>query len=182
MSPIACAVLNALSGNQTWPACCSSADSRPLSCGIRGDGPKLVRVSTATVPMGKPPSRARPVTTDRPQSVITSMNDPRSKNRASISRGSCGAEVGVNPPGSVDGVELVGAGTERKRRAPAHASASQRKMLETPRTSSDTTRCDTPLAPITRGPPICALDVYTSRPSTLFSADAPVRIRGASWC
>ena len=55
-------------------------------------------------------------------------------------------------------------------------------MFDTPRTSSETTTCDTPLAPITLGPPICALLVYTSRPNTLLSADAPVRMRGASVC
>ena len=183
MSPIACAVLNALSGNQTWPACCSSAICAPSKAGSAGT---IFRAS-ASPPRdgadGEPAQPARPVTTDRPQSVITSMNDPRSKKRRSISRGSCGAEVGREPS---MGRWMVSnwspaPGTEQ-RRAPALGNVARANAgcCETPRTSSDTTRCDTPLAPITRGPPICALDVYTSRPSTLFSAEAPVKIKGAS--
>mmetsp|Transcript_14907 Transcript_14907/g.36608 ORF Transcript_14907/g.36608 Transcript_14907/m.36608 type:complete len:258 (+) Transcript_14907:1037-1810(+) len=180
MSLMACAVLKAESGNHTWPACISSVICAPSNAGSAGTVFSDVRVSTATAPMGSPPRRARPVTTLRPQSVITSMNDPRSKKWFSRSRGSYGVDVGVKPMERW----MVSARVLKGRGAPRLAGTydSQRRMDATPRTSSDTMRCDTPLDPITREPPICALDVYTSRPRTLLSADAPVRISGASTC
>mmetsp|Transcript_13554 Transcript_13554/g.50741 ORF Transcript_13554/g.50741 Transcript_13554/m.50741 type:complete len:260 (-) Transcript_13554:5713-6492(-) len=188
ISPIACAVLNALSGNHTCPGCCSSACCAPSNAGSAGTVFVDVRVSTATAPIGNPPRRARPVTTDVPQSVMVSMNDSWSKNLLSISLGSCGALVGVNPIGrcTVSNPQS-GPGNrfrEKGSAAPVRLGTkeSHRRTARTPLTSSWTTRCDTPFAPITRGPPICALLVYTSRPNTLFSADAPVKISGASWC
>mmetsp|Transcript_36878 Transcript_36878/g.91108 ORF Transcript_36878/g.91108 Transcript_36878/m.91108 type:complete len:476 (+) Transcript_36878:152-1579(+) len=185
MSPMACAVLNAESGNHTCPAWVSSAICAPSNAGSAGTVFSEVRVSTATAPMGRPPRRARPVTTLRPQSFITSMNEPRSKKCSSISRGSCGRLGGVKPMGRwmVSGMASR-AGEENGRGPPRLAGMydSQRRMELTPRTSSGTMRWLTPLAPITRGPPICALDVYTSRPSTLLRAEAPVRMSGASAC
>mmetsp|Transcript_13101 Transcript_13101/g.27698 ORF Transcript_13101/g.27698 Transcript_13101/m.27698 type:complete len:209 (+) Transcript_13101:1076-1702(+) len=109
-SLIACAVLYAESGYQTWPACgriISRDASFPGSAGMRCS---TRRVSTAITPIGMPPRRARPTTTDLPQPARYSLKVLRSKKPetqvpsgarvpASMWRGSYGALVGWKSTG-----------------------------------------------------------------------------------
>ena len=52
----------------------------------------------------------------------------------------------------------------------------QCKILLTPLMSFFSTLCETPLLNMIWTPPSCVLDVYTSRPSNLFKAEAPVKM------
>mmetsp|Transcript_3306 Transcript_3306/g.8560 ORF Transcript_3306/g.8560 Transcript_3306/m.8560 type:complete len:220 (+) Transcript_3306:837-1496(+) len=79
-SLMACAVLYALLGNHTHPACCTTDSDAPTSAGSAGLIASAVRFSVATTPMGIPPKRARPTTTVLAHPARASVNDPRSKN------------------------------------------------------------------------------------------------------
>mmetsp|Transcript_12096 Transcript_12096/g.51970 ORF Transcript_12096/g.51970 Transcript_12096/m.51970 type:complete len:341 (+) Transcript_12096:260-1282(+) len=106
-SRIAVAVLCALSGNHTWPACAKTVSRDSGLAGSAGMRCSIRRVSTAITPMGTPPKRARPHTTDLPQSASVSVHEPLSKNPdvhspsapstpAIMCRGSYGVLVGLN--------------------------------------------------------------------------------------
>mmetsp|Transcript_6409 Transcript_6409/g.27247 ORF Transcript_6409/g.27247 Transcript_6409/m.27247 type:complete len:212 (+) Transcript_6409:1047-1682(+) len=79
ISRIAWAVLCEESGNQTWPACCSTRSCVSGEAGSAGVVFSTVRASTAMMPKGIPPSRARPVTTVFAHPETVSIHDPLSK-------------------------------------------------------------------------------------------------------
>eukprot|EP00160_Parvularia_atlantis_P017284 Unigene5881_Nuclearia_a/m.17975 Unigene5881_Nuclearia_a/g.17975 ORF Unigene5881_Nuclearia_a/g.17975 Unigene5881_Nuclearia_a/m.17975 type:complete len:301 (+) Unigene5881_Nuclearia_a:796-1698(+) len=187
-SLIACAVLNAESGNQTCPACCSTCCCDSALAGSAGITASIVRVSTAITPIGTPPSRARPVTTVLAHPPSVSTNESRSNrpltHRPPFSsswpairhRGSYGSLCGNHPTSRSTGstAGTIGSGMPRSR----GMKASHSRIALTPWKSSLAVRCDTPLLYMICVPPSCRLDVYTSRPRTLLSAPAPVRMIG----
>mmetsp|Transcript_128291 Transcript_128291/g.357090 ORF Transcript_128291/g.357090 Transcript_128291/m.357090 type:complete len:463 (-) Transcript_128291:740-2128(-) len=91
----AVAVLKALSGNHTCPACGSTTSRLCGFAGSAGTRRSTFRVSTAMTPMGMPPSFARPTTTLLPQPPKYSRKLPSSKNP--VSR----APSGVTVPASM---------------------------------------------------------------------------------
>mmetsp|Transcript_33163 Transcript_33163/g.74911 ORF Transcript_33163/g.74911 Transcript_33163/m.74911 type:complete len:223 (+) Transcript_33163:758-1426(+) len=76
---IAWAVLYALSGYHTCPAWGCRASREAGLAGSAGMRCSTSRVSTEMTPMGMPPRRARPTTTDLPQSGRYSVKEPLSK-------------------------------------------------------------------------------------------------------
>ena len=78
-SSMAWAVLYDESGNHTWPACASTTSRDSGLAGSAGMRRSDRRVSTAMTPMGWPPRRARPVTTDLPQPARVSTHESLSK-------------------------------------------------------------------------------------------------------
>ena len=190
-STIACAVLYAEFGYHTCPA---SRMRCSVECGFAGSAGTTrssVRVSTAITPNGMPPRRARPTTTDVAHPASVSWNESRSKRPgtytpsttapAIIARGSYGVDVGVKATSRSTGSTGGRIRGGRPRRSGTYAS--HRRYSRIACRSSCTTRCDTPFACMMPGPPSCRFDVYTSRPSSLFSALYPVRIIGdeATW-
>mmetsp|Transcript_40106 Transcript_40106/g.95123 ORF Transcript_40106/g.95123 Transcript_40106/m.95123 type:complete len:289 (+) Transcript_40106:818-1684(+) len=187
-SAIACAVLNAESGNHTWPACCSTVSRESGLAGSAGRMRSERRVSTAMTPIGMPPRRARPTTTDLPHPARYSLKVPLSKKPdchlspsitpASMCRGSYGALVGTKSmsremesvTGRIGGAEDASFGTND----------SQSSMALTPSWSLGTCWCETPFGIITCGPPSWSWEVYTSFPRSLLSAEYPVRMSGPS--
>ena len=63
----------------TCPACWMICCCESSNAGSGGKVFSTIRVSTATTPIGRPPRRARPVTTVRPQWARDSMKEPESK-------------------------------------------------------------------------------------------------------
>mmetsp|Transcript_25305 Transcript_25305/g.75302 ORF Transcript_25305/g.75302 Transcript_25305/m.75302 type:complete len:212 (+) Transcript_25305:1295-1930(+) len=186
-SRMAVAVLWALSGNQTWPACGSTTSWLSGLAGSAGTRRSTLRVSTAMTPMGMPPSLARPVTTLRPQPSRHSWKVPSSKKPESLApsglvvpasmwRGSYGRFDGVKvtsrETGSLGsrmaGMDFASLGTKE----------SQSRMAVTPSWSLCTSLCVMPLGTMTCGPPSWSCEVYTFLPSSLFKAPKPVRIIG----
>mmetsp|Transcript_12103 Transcript_12103/g.38687 ORF Transcript_12103/g.38687 Transcript_12103/m.38687 type:complete len:263 (-) Transcript_12103:28-816(-) len=79
-SLMACAVLNAESGNHTWPAWFHTRSWLSGAAGSAGLRASTVRISEMTTPMGTLPSRARPVITVLAQPARHSTHELRSKN------------------------------------------------------------------------------------------------------
>ena len=114
----ACAVLAALSGYHTCPACARSLSTASAGSGKPGSPGMILhteRVCVATTPTATPPSRARPTTTVRAQPPISSTNEPASKRCATSASGSSGAPAAAAVGGATD---------ERERSAGVPASAS----------------------------------------------------------
>mmetsp|Transcript_29822 Transcript_29822/g.41222 ORF Transcript_29822/g.41222 Transcript_29822/m.41222 type:complete len:206 (-) Transcript_29822:5661-6278(-) len=78
-SRMAVAVLNAESGNHTWPACGRTTSDELGLAGSAGTNCSTDRVSTATMPTGTPPRRARPTTTVFPHPASVSTKESLSK-------------------------------------------------------------------------------------------------------
>mmetsp|Transcript_7900 Transcript_7900/g.29134 ORF Transcript_7900/g.29134 Transcript_7900/m.29134 type:complete len:204 (+) Transcript_7900:818-1429(+) len=177
-SRIAVAVLCALSGNQTWPAWAKTASRDSGLAGSAGIRCSIKRVSTAMTPHGMPPRRARPVTTDLPQSGKVSVHELTSKKPfakppsvltpASMLRGSYGVFVGMNSILRSTGSEDLSAGDLDFDVAGTYDN--HLRIDLTPSWSSATCKWDTPLGIITCGPPSWSWLVYTSRPRSLFNA------------
>jgi hypothetical protein len=77
-SAIACAVLCALSGYQTWPAWGLIDSLESGFAGSAGTTASTVLVSTEMTPNGMPPNFALPATTVLPQPAKVSVNEPLS--------------------------------------------------------------------------------------------------------
>mmetsp|Transcript_6101 Transcript_6101/g.24353 ORF Transcript_6101/g.24353 Transcript_6101/m.24353 type:complete len:267 (+) Transcript_6101:774-1574(+) len=111
MSSSACAVLAALSGYQTCPACSSSTSvaesDRPGS-----PGTTFVTAVTcvAMTPTGMPPSVARPTTTVCAQLSMSSTKEPSSTTAGMSSWGSGGEEPAAAPPVFLSISEAQGGG------------------------------------------------------------------------
>mmetsp|Transcript_30542 Transcript_30542/g.53706 ORF Transcript_30542/g.53706 Transcript_30542/m.53706 type:complete len:268 (-) Transcript_30542:1971-2774(-) len=161
-SRMACAVLKAESGYQTWPACMRTFSRLSGSAGSAGTRFSMARVSTAITPMGMPPSVARPATTLLPQPPRYSVKLPASKKPgmnepsapvvpASILRGSYAVLVGVKAMSRSgesatvmrEGIDFMSFGTK----------LSHCKILATPSSSSSASWCETPFGYMICGPP-----------------------------
>mmetsp|Transcript_15342 Transcript_15342/g.33136 ORF Transcript_15342/g.33136 Transcript_15342/m.33136 type:complete len:257 (+) Transcript_15342:678-1448(+) len=94
-SLIAVAVLKALSGNHTCPACVFTTSAEVGVAGSAGATCSTERVSTAMMPQGYPPRRARPTTTVLPQPPSVSTKEPWSKSPL------CHSPSGVSTPASM---------------------------------------------------------------------------------
>ena len=77
-SAMACAVLWAESGYQTWPAWGLIDSLESGFAGSAGTTASTVLVSTEMTPKGMPPSLALPATTVLPQPASVSVNEPLS--------------------------------------------------------------------------------------------------------
>mmetsp|Transcript_91067 Transcript_91067/g.278769 ORF Transcript_91067/g.278769 Transcript_91067/m.278769 type:complete len:261 (+) Transcript_91067:860-1642(+) len=186
-SRIAVAVLEALSGNQTCPACGSRTSMLAGFAGSAGTRRSTFRVSTAMTPMGMPPSFARPTTTLLPQPSRYSWKLPSSKKPltrapsgprvpASMCRGSYGIFVWVKATSLSTG--SIGSKSGGGLAAVLGVYDNQSKMALTPSWSLCTSLCVTPLGTITWGPPNWSCDEYTFSPKSLFNAPKPVKIIG----
>mmetsp|Transcript_24814 Transcript_24814/g.42770 ORF Transcript_24814/g.42770 Transcript_24814/m.42770 type:complete len:215 (+) Transcript_24814:1208-1852(+) len=180
MSAIAWDVLYAESGNHTWPACWTTASVDMGFAGSAGVTCSTERVSTAMKPTGMPPRRPRPVTTVLAQPARVSIMEPLSKKPdcqwplesvtpASMWRESYGVLVGRKEIGRLMGSTASMTGSAAPLRSGTNES--QLRTWMTPSRSSLTVRWETPLANMILVPPICRLDVYTSRPRTLLRAE-----------
>mmetsp|Transcript_26316 Transcript_26316/g.81279 ORF Transcript_26316/g.81279 Transcript_26316/m.81279 type:complete len:240 (-) Transcript_26316:5387-6106(-) len=190
-SSSASAVLRALSGNQTWPACASTAAELSGSAGSAGSYLRTLRVSTMMTPAGMPPRVARPTTTVLAQSESDSTHEPASNmpsvpvaaSPATRARGSYGAALAGTKVTSRSTGSAAGCDTRRGTAALAEATvcgmrSSQRSAVRTASRSSRAWKCDTPFGSMISVPPSCWLDEYTSLPSSLLMAGAPVRMIG----
>ena len=75
---MACAVLYAESGNQTWPACIAVVGFDSRLAGSARIVFSTRRFSVTITPTGMPPSRPRPTTTVLAQPASVSTNEPAS--------------------------------------------------------------------------------------------------------